>query len=55
MKCVTAGGEYFEGRHLSITPEDFGVEIVFGESEGESSDSEEDQEQHQDPESDTDQ
>ncbi len=31
MKCVSADGEYFEGRHMPYDPEDHGLEIVFGE------------------------
>ena len=44
MKCVSAGGEYFEGRHLPFDPADHSLEIVFGEgSELEESSSEEGQ------------
>ncbi len=31
MKCVSAEGEYFEGRHLPFDPQDHSLEIVFGE------------------------
>ncbi len=44
MKCVSAEGHYFEGKHLSVQPENFGIEIVFGE-ENSSSESEEELDQ----------
>ncbi len=31
MKCVSAQGEYFEGRHLTVHPEDHGLEVVLTE------------------------
>ena len=39
MKCVKARGEYFEGRHLTIDPEnDHGLIMFLDESEGDQSD-----------------
>ncbi len=28
MKCITAGGGYFEGRHYQVDPGNFGIEFV---------------------------
>ncbi len=36
MKCITAGGSYFEGRHVEVDPDDFGFEITWGESDSDS-------------------
>ncbi len=38
MKCVKAKGEYFEGHHLEVSPEDFGLEMYWEGSEDEDSD-----------------
>ncbi len=39
MKCVAASGSYFEGRHYSVDPDQFGLALTFDGPEG--SDSEE--------------
>ncbi len=38
MKCVASGGEYFEGCHLTVNPEDHGLQIVTTDSSEDSSD-----------------
>ena len=44
------GGEYFEGRHLVVNPEDHGLEIVFSQDEdGDTSDSDSQEEVEVDP------
>ncbi len=35
MKCIKARGNYFEGQHLVIDPEDHGLELVHNDSEDE--------------------
>ncbi len=46
MKCVASRGEYFEGSCLEVNPEQFGIEIMFGEesdaSEADQSEEEQD-------------
>ncbi len=42
MKCIKAGGSYFEGHHIVVNPSDFGLEGVSGdEYDSETSDSNE--------------
>ncbi len=36
MKCVAADGAYFEGRHYSVDPDDFGLTLEYDHSEGSS-------------------
>ncbi len=50
MKCISAEGHYFEGHHLSVQPENFGIEIVHGEdtSSSESEGTSEDEVDEQD-------
>ncbi len=38
MKCVSADGNYFEGRHLVVDPGDFGFEMVWDNSESDPDD-----------------
>ncbi len=35
MKCISAQGEYFEGHHLQVDPDDFGFELVWEDSDSE--------------------
>ncbi len=39
MKCVSAQGEYFEGTHLAVEPEQFGIEDEENEDSDTNSDS----------------
>ncbi len=39
MKCISAQGEYFEGSHISVDPEDFDLEVVWDEGDSDQDDS----------------
>ncbi len=36
MKCISAQGEYFEGKHIQVDPDDFGFELVWDNSDTDS-------------------
>ena len=38
MKCISSNGEYFEGQHINVEPEDFGFEITWEDSDSDADD-----------------
>ncbi len=44
MKCVKAEGKYFEGHHLDVDPDDFGIQFIFDHAESSQESSESDEE-----------